>query len=145
MNRCGFRLLDKQYTFKTARETYLNALRVLKRRQPRLYELMGTEFNSDKRGYFVSDPKAVYLSSPELADKDGNVERLENGWYTATNISNPQKVEFLMFACGASGIKFFDEFEIWFEGGNNKYSPLSKEEAERSMAEIDQLLFPRKI
>jgi hypothetical protein len=143
MNRCGFRLLDKQYRFKTARETYLNALRVLKIRQPRLYELMGKEFNSDKRGYFVSDPKKVYLSSPELADKDGNVERLENDWYTATNISNSQKVEFLMFACGASGIRPFNDFEVWFEGGNNKYSPPSKEEVEGTMDELDRLLSPK--
>jgi hypothetical protein len=140
MNKCGFRLYDKQYYFKTAREAYLNALRVIKIKHPDLYKKLGNIKNTKDVGYFVNTPEAVFIKSPELGDKDGYIEKLEAGWYTTTNLSNREKEIILLYACRITGIKYWDELEIWFGGGNNKYTPLSKEEADYQLNLIwDQL------
>ena len=137
MNRCGFRLYDKKYYFKSAKDAYLNALRVMKNKRPDLYVILGRVANTNDRGFFVRSPDEVYKKSPALAEISGTIERLEAGWYTATNISNREKETMLNYACGIMSVKYLDEFEIWFDGGNNKYTPLSKEEANR---QLDSLL-----
>lgn len=140
MNKCGFRLYDKQYYFKTAREAYLNALRVIKNKHPDLYTKLGFIKNTKDVGYFVNTPEEVFLKSPELSNKDGSIGKLDAGWYTTTILSNQEKENILLYACGITGIKYLDELEIWFDGGNNKYTPLSKEEAEYQLNLIlDQL------
>lgn len=144
-NKCGFRLKGKEQIFKTAKETYLNVLRVLKKNYcPKLYEILSRDQNTADIGYFVKNPDEVYKRSPSLADKEGNIGKLEEGWYTATILSNKQKEEIIMYACAVSNIKYLDELEVWFEGGNNQYSPTSKEEAkiewDRLSIEFDRLL-----
>lgn len=140
MNKCGFRLYDRKRDFKTARETYLNALRAIKNKHPDLYKKLGNIKNTKDIGYFVNTPEEVFIKSPELSDKDGSIEKLEAGWYTTTILSNQEKETILLYACGITGIKYLDELEIWFEGGNNKYTPLSKEEATHQLNLIlDQL------
>lgn len=140
MNKCGFRLYDKKYPFPTARETYLNALRVIKNKHPGLYKKLGNIKNTKDVGYFVNTPEEVFVKSPALSDKDGFIGKLETGWYTTTNLPNREKEIILLYACGITGIKYLDDFEIWFDGGNNKYTPLSKEQAEYELNLIlDQL------
>lgn len=133
MDKCGFRLYDKKYYFPTAKATYLNALRVIKNKHPELYKKLGRIKNTKDVGYFVNTPEDVFVKSPELADKDGFIEKLEAGWYTTTNISNQEKELILIYACGKTSIKYLEEFEVWFAGGNNKYTPLSKEEADHQL------------
>jgi hypothetical protein len=130
MNKCGFRLYDKKYASKTAKDAYLNALRAMKNKHPDLYKILGNIKNTKDIGYFVNTPKEVFVKSPELSDKDGFIGKLEAGWYTTTNLPNREKEIILLYACGITGVKYLDELEIWFEGGNNKYTPLSKEEAD---------------
>lgn len=140
MNKCGFRLYDKKYHFPTARETYLNALRVIKNKHPDLYKKLGNIKNTKDVGYFVNTPEEVFVKSPELSDKDGSIGKLEAGWYTTTILSNLEKETILQCTCAMTGVKYFDEFEIWFDGGNNKYTPPSKEEADYQLNLIlDQL------
>jgi len=137
VNKCGFRFNDKKYSFKTAKDTYLNALRVLKKNCPTLYEVLNRDLNTGHVGYFVKNPDDIYKSSPKLADKDGNIEKLEDGWYTSTILSNKQKEALIMYACSISKVNYLYDLEIWFDGGNNKYTPISKEEAE---IELDRML-----
>lgn len=138
MKNCGFRLREKEYPFRTAKEAYLNALRALKNKNPNLYEELGHRFNNDKRGKFVRKSEDVYKRSPELEEK--HVGELEPGWYTATNIDNEEKEEILISACNLAGISYKDDFEIWFFGGNNKYSPTGKEEDDQTDQLLDRLI-----
>lgn len=144
MNKCGFRLNDKRYFFKTAKEAYLNALRVLKKKQPSLYEALRKLVNTENRAYFEKNIDDIYIKSPELADKAGNIAELEPEWHTATNISNREKEKILLCACRVSCVKYLVDFEIWFSGGNNKYTPMSKEEVDLEWKiisdQIDNLL-----
>lgn len=140
VNKCGFRLYGKKYNFETAKATYLNALRVMRKKHPDLYKLLGSIKNTRELGYFANTPEEVFIKSPELGDRTGLIEKLEAGWYTNTNLSNKEKENILLLACGITGVKYHDEFEIWFDGGNNKYTPPSKEEADHQLSLIlDQL------
>jgi hypothetical protein len=140
MKNCGFRLKNNKYSFNSAKETFLNALRSLKATTPDLYVQLGKQFNTKSRGHFVQKIEDVYIKSPELASKEGNIAIIEPGWFVATNISNKEKEDRLKSACKFAHIRYQEEFEIWFHGGGNKYSPKSKEETKPDLAEIDRLL-----
>lgn len=114
----------------------MNALRALKNIHPDLYKILGRVKNTEHIGYFVKDPDRVFIKSPELVTKEGSIAKLGDGWYTTTILSNHDKEDILIYACSVAKIEYLDEMEIWFGGGKNNYTPLSKEESEQSLNKL---------
>lgn len=137
----AFRLFEKWRECVSDKDAYLEALRALQVRVPDLFPYLARVCATSRRKFFATDPVALFLASPHLADSASHFARIVPGWYADTNLSNRQKERNLMYACGTAKINYFTDFEIRFTPGH--YSPLSRQEAARladkMLAELDRL------
>ena len=63
------------------------------------------------RNYFAQQPRSLFLASPHLAEDPNNFNRLNNGWYVNTNLSNAEKFGLLCRFAGVSQLAYERDWE----------------------------------
>ena len=134
----AYRLFNTWRSYVSDKETYIEILRALQVREPRLFDFLAKTCPTSKRTFFSRTPEGLFPGSPHLADTRAHYSQIVPGWYADMNLSNRQKERVLIYACAGAGIEYLRDLEVRFD--LNHYSPMSAREsaemADRLLAEL---------